>query len=204
MQSTWAVMVSSCTISPINKFVRQQKYSENVAKDNLGILCWPFCTHTAEQCKANIYFLWWIKSGLFTAILLFSRSSIFYLYSVMNVTDGHLNGAGWLGEASGRWLGGIILIMSDKLSGASLRIISRHDHGPPAPGHELIRGAPARMLSLLCPSRIYASFSSYFQLLLKYEEIHLSRAQMCLAVDRNLRPGCCGWAELGWAVITMG
>lgn len=133
MQSTWAVMVSSCTISPINKFVRQQKYSENVAKDNLGILCWPFCTHTAEQCKANIYFLWWIKSGLFTAILLFSRSSIFYLYSVMNVTDGHLNGAGWLGEASGRWLGGIILIMSDKLSGASLRIISRHDHGPPAP-----------------------------------------------------------------------
>ena len=85
------------------------------------------------QCKANIYFLWWIKSGLFTAILLFSRSSIFYLYSVMNVTDGHLNGAGWLGEASGRWLGGIILIMSDKLSGASLRIISRHDHGPPAP-----------------------------------------------------------------------
>ena len=147
------------------------------------------------QCKANIYFLWWIKSGLFTAILLFSRSSIFYLYSVMNVTDGHLNGAGWLGEASGRWLGGIILIMSDKLSGASLRIISRHDHGPPAPGHELIRGASARMLSLLCPSRIYASFSSYFQLLLKYEEIHLSRAQMFLAVDRNLRPGCCGWAE---------
>ena len=86
------------------------------------------------QCKANIYFLWCIKSGLFTAILLFSRSSIFYLYSVMTVTDGHLNGpAGWLGEASGRWLGGIILIMSDKLSGASLRIISWHDHGPPAP-----------------------------------------------------------------------
>ena len=73
----------------------------------------------------------------------------------MTVTDGHLNGpAGWLGEASGRWLGGIILIMSDKLSGASLRIISWHDHGPPAPaalpqpghGHELIRGASAYSL----------------------------------------------------------
>ena len=44
---------------------------------------------------------------------------------------------------------------------------------------------------------ISACFSSYLQLLVKYEEIHVSRAQMCLAVDRNLRPGCYGWAELG-------